>query len=398
MMHTRLLLLAALIALLVDAAIALAPERSNAGAAASCDPARPHDAGDFNETIDSGGLTREYLLHIPPAYNGTDPLPLVLNLHGLGGNAHQQANYTGLPAKADVEGFITVAPLGTASGSFAIPHWNFTMLEQFVDDSVPNDVAFLNDLLDALETQLCIDTARVYSTGMSNGAMMSVRLACELSHRIAAIAPVAGVYYPPWSPDLQAEPPCNATRPIPIVAFHGTSDPIVPYQGGALGLEGLDFDTRHVENEVLPDWAAHNGCDPTPVASQVSASVRLIEFSNCDGGADVRLYAVEGGGHTWPDSATALPESIVGPTTHEINATDLLWAFFESHALAAEQAPAPTATAVVPGPTATVGGLPSTGGKDDGETNVALWVGVAIGVVGALGGAAVLTRRFFVRR
>lgn len=387
-----------LTAVFVGAAAAFAPERSHA--AATCDPARPHNPGDFNETIDSGGLTREYLLHIPPAYNGADALPLVLNLHGLGGNAQQQANYTGLPAKADAEGFITVAPQGTATGGFGLPHWNFTMLEQFADPRVPNDVAFLSDLLDTLQAQLCIDAARIYSTGLSNGALMSVRLACNLSERIAAIAPVAGVYYPPWSPALQAEPPCASNRPIPVIAFHGTDDPVIPYEGGALGLEGLDLVTRHIEHEVLPDWAEHNGCDPTPVQSRVTEHVRLIEFSNCDGGADVQLYAVEGGGHTWPDAAGTLPEAIVGTTTREINANELLWAFFEAHPLPAPPAPTPSSIAPpasTPTRTATAAALPTTGGLDNDEPNAPLWVGIAIGSAVALGGAALLARRLLVR-
>lgn len=356
---------------------ALAPAPSTAaGAPVSCDPARPHAAGDFNEAIDSGGLTREYLLHVPPSYSGGEAVPLVLNLHGLGSNASQQASYTGLPAKADEAGFLLVMPQGLASANIGVPHWNFTALEQFIDPTMADDVAYVSDLLDTLEAQICIDTSRVYSTGMSNGAMMSVRLACDLSNRIAAVAPVAGVYFPPWSNDLAAEPGCDTTRPVSVVAFHGTDDPIVLFEGGPLGLN-FPFATRHVENAYLPEWAAHNGCDATPAGSQVSQNVRLVRYEGCDEGSEVQLYVVEGGGHTWPDSAGFLPEELLGVTTREINANDLIWEFFESRALPATQAPA---TAPAAQPTATVAALPTTGSAGDGGgTNVAIWAAVAAG-------------------
>ncbi|MGB2695740.1 MAG: PHB depolymerase family esterase [Dehalococcoidia bacterium] len=379
----------------ITAAIVATPTRTSVGSASACNPALTHASGDFNETVASGGLTRNYILHVPPSYIGSDAVPLVLNIHGLGGNPTQQAGYTGLPAKADAEGFITVAPLGTSTGGFGVPHWNFTTIEPYADPSVPDDVAFISDLLDKLEAQLCIDATRVYSTGLSNGAMMSVRLACNLSDRIAAIAPVAGAYYPPFSPDIAAEPPCNSTRPVSIIAFHGTDDPIILFEGGPIGISGIGLSTRHIESEVMPDWAAHNGCDPTPVISQASANVRLIEYGNCDDGVVVQLYAVEGGGHTWPDAAGALPESIVGATTTEINANDLLWDFFQAHTLPAVQAPAPSATA----PAATVSSLPTTGSNSDSSgMNVGIVIGIVVASTVALGGAAWAGRRLITRR
>ena len=301
-----------------------------------CDPARPQAAGDFDQTIDSGGLTRRYILHIPPSYSdtgGADATPLVLLLHGSDGNAKEIAGYTGLPAKADRAGFIAVMP--------QTPEhlWNFTTLG--LEPGDPDDVAFIDDLLDALEAELCIDSARVFSTGFSAGAHMSVRLACDLSDRIAAIAPVAGVYFPPFSPLHIPEPGCLSTQPVPVIAFHGTADMIVPFEGGE-----RFGGRRSIDDEHMPGWAAHNGCASVPMEEQVTQNVRLVRYEECDEGATVELYAIDGGGHQWADPTFDLPLPNFGTVTHEISANDLMWDFFEAHPLSAapEAATAPTAT------------------------------------------------------
>lgn len=317
--------IAALIAIMLASTHIEATKLRSAPAGATCSPALPHASGDFDQSVQSGGLERDYILHVPPSYDGTAPAPLVLNLHGLGSYAEQQAGYSELPAKADDEGFILVTPNGTVTEFFTSRHWNFLT---GIPES-PDDVAFIDDLLDALEAQLCIDSSRVFSTGISNGAMMSVRLACDLSDRIAAIAPVSGLYYPPWSPDLAIEPGCNPVRPVPVIAFHGTDDPIVPYQGGPLAIVGLEFELSGVEDEVLPAWAEHNGCSSGPSTQQVTEHVAAISFDGCYAGASVQLYRVEGGGHLWP-GADDLPGDDLND---EISASDLLWAFFEEHPL-----------------------------------------------------------------
>ncbi len=303
-----------------------------------CSPARSHASGDSDETIVSGGLTREYILHVPPSYNGTDASPLVFNFHGLGSSDVQQAGYSGLNAKADAAGFITVAPQGLSTESLSQAHWNISLAPPETNE--PDDVGFVEDLLDSLESELCIDSARVYSTGMSNGAQMSVRLACSLSDRIAAIAPVAGGYWPPLSDDIPEPAGCaSMTRPVPVIAFHGSADTIVPFDGG-LGTLGLNF--RLSIEDAIAEWAASNGCDGVPQEAQAAPGVRLVSYLGCDESALVELYVVEdadgdgpnteGGGHTWPDAA--LDISTLGATTHEISANDLMWDFFIAHPLA----------------------------------------------------------------
>ena len=181
----------------------------------------------------------------------------------------------------------------------------------------------------ALEAELCIDSARVFSTGISNGGQLSVRLACDLSDRIAAIAPVAGLYFPPFASDIP-EPGCLSTRPVPVIAFHGTADMIVLFEGGD---DFLGHRQRSIEDEIMPDWAAHNGCASVPMEEQVTQNVRLVRYEECDEGATVELYAIDGGGHQWSDATFDRTLPRTGSTTHEISANDLMWDFFQVHPL-----------------------------------------------------------------
>ncbi len=273
---------------------------------APCASARPHTAGDETVTLQSGGVDRTYILHVPKSYDGAHEVPLVVNLHGFGSNARQQAIYSGLPAKGDTEGFITVTPNGTGTPQ----RWAL---------GGGTDIDFIRDLLDSLEAQLCIDPARVYAAGISNGSGFAQQLACAMSDRIAAVGAVAAMVFP-----LR----CAGTRPMPIIAFHGTDDPCVPYGGGTSKC-GLMLPIPAVE-DAARDWAKHNNCDPAPANADASANVRTISYIGCQDDAFVVLVVVEGGGHTWPGSID-VPR--LGATTHEINATDQMWRFFAAHPL-----------------------------------------------------------------
>jgi len=302
----RAIALVAAFALLLAALVLTGAGTPRAQAAgATCSPARPHASGDFNETIMSGSLQRTYILHVPASYTGAKAVPVLFNLHGYGSTAAAQSFYSGLSQKSDEAGFILISP--QAAGSPA--HWNITLLEPV------DDVGFIREVLDAFEAQLCIDPARVYSAGMSNGAAMSARLGCSLSDRIVAVAPVSGVYFPAG---------CSSTRPVPVIAFHGTADPIAPYNGG-ITPQGFPFPP--VETSIA-SWAQFNGCTSGPVESQVTQNVRLKRYNDCNEGATVELYIIDGGGHTWPDATIDLPVGTYGPTTHEISANDLMWEFF----------------------------------------------------------------------
>ncbi len=396
-MRARLLLPLALTALagtlLVWLAGGAGPLQAQSATTEGCDPARQHDAGDFDQTIESGGLTREYILHVPPTYNGSDPVPVVLLFHGLGQGNDNVHEYTKLYELADAEGFILAVPQGTIDSILPTLHWNFLVFFQDIDPNAADDVAFVGDLLDTLEADLCVDPARVFSTGISNGAMMSVRLGCDLSDRIASIAPVAGLYYPPFSPDLAIEPPCSGTRPVPVIAFHGTADDTVPYDGGPLGLD-IPVSVRSIEGEVLPDWATHNGCAGAPETSVVTDHVDVIRYGGCAEGATVELYRIEGGQHIWPgadEQFTPDPDP-----ADEISANDVLWEFFQAHPMVQAAPPTPTATTgPTPAATGTVQAvaLPSTGGRRGARSGDGrVWQAALLAGAGALGAAAWLVR------
>lgn len=309
-----LIVLTALVLHLSDGGTALAANAPN------CNPTRPHASGAFDRTIDSGSLTREYVLHIPTSYDGTAAVPLLFNLHAFASNPPLQDVWSEWPLKGEEEGFIVVTPKGTPESGGVALHWNASQLPA----PEPDDVAFLSELLTELESQLCVDASRVYSSGLSNGAFMSSQLACSIPDRIAAIGPVAGASF---------FNDCSSV-PVPIIAFHGTDDPVVSFEP--------------VAGTVIPAWATHNGCTSLTVQDPLpgTTGVRLESHGGCSDGASVDFYVVfdadqvtpgdQGGGHTWPGSGFVLSpglEAIVGLQTQEISANDLMWDFFLAHPL-----------------------------------------------------------------
>ena len=377
--RVRWTLLAIALTAVVVAVVWAGPGSTSAQEPSSCDPARPHDAGTFaDQTITtSDEREREYILHVPPSYTGAESLPLVFNFHGLGGDAARTADYTALPAKADEEGFLLVMPQGRSTELIEARHWNNVMF----GGPEANDVAFIAELLDALETQLCVDPARIFAAGNSNGAQMTVRLACSLSERIAAVAPISGVYFPPMAAELPEAAGCPLTRPVPLIATYGTADTTIPFDGGPLGPSaGLDLTFRDVDDAILPEWAAANGCDSVPTEGPVTENVRVIRYQGCDQGATVELYVIEGGAHVWPGAEDRDEPDV----NDEISANDLLWDFFVAHPFVAAPEPAPTAEA----DQALAGPASGTGPASD-DAAVAVWlIAVLAAAAVALGGAA----------
>lgn len=261
-------------------------------------------AGKSNATIQSGGVTRTYQLGVPSGLSA--PAPLVFNLHGFGSNANEQAVYTGLTDRGIEAGMIVVTPDGSGNPQ----HWNYIPAA-----GEPDDYLFVTDMLDTISTSGCVDATRVYATGISAGSAMSAFLACRLHGRLAAVALVAATVQPVGCPD--------GTR-MPVLAFHGTADPLVPYQGGSLG--GLPVKPAE---EAIADWAAADGCQTTPTSTAVASDVTLLDFPGCPDGLAVQLYRIEDGGHTWPDGIIDLPQ--YGNTTRSISATALILSFFAAH-------------------------------------------------------------------
>ena len=274
---------------------------------------------------------RWFLLTTPDDIDQDTPLPLVLDFHGLSEGAEVHARMTELPKYGQEHGFIVVSPQGTG-----------TPVKWAVDPDIEAnaDLQYTQDLLDQLEAELCIDTSRVYSTGLSNGAFMSSVLACTMADRFAAVAPVAGLIRPES---------CDPSRPVPVLAMHGTADPILLFNGGVgerlnnvLG-GGKISDSVPADEKPIPEaaldglgypaaaneWALGNGCTGDPVDEDLSASV-IERTWDCPPDGVVEFLVIEGGGHTWPGSEFSNKlENIMGPTDMDTNANDLIWQFFQ---------------------------------------------------------------------
>ncbi len=264
-----------------------------------CSSSAPKPPTDQTRTITHQGRQRTFNVHIPPSYNG-NPTVVVFNFHGYTQSAAQQASLSKMTPKADREGFIVVYPQGISNSWNAGSSCCGTAQSQNIDD-----VGFVNAMIDNLVADICIDQNRIYSTGMSNGAMLSHRLACELSNKIAAIGPVAGRI------DVQN---CNPSRPVSVMHFHGTDDPLVPY-GAA--------------QDTIQNWATRNSCQGQPVTTYSKGDSKCETYQNCAQGTEVTLCTVGGGGHAWPGGAP-VP---IGKTTRDLNATDAMWDFFKRHPL-----------------------------------------------------------------
>jgi polyhydroxybutyrate depolymerase len=248
-------------------------------------------------TLESGGLPRSYRVYVPTEA-GSGPLPLVLAFHGLGGSGIQLERATGLTEVAEREKFAVVYP----DGYGAPRSWRIRGTSEIFPSEV-NDVQFVDDLLEALSRDLCFDESRVYATGHSNGAFMSSVLACERPDTFAAIAPVAGLFYPA----------ARCDELVPTLAFHSTDDRVVPF------LEGLIFGSLAYDGPraYLAEWAETGGCSPIPYPSPLG-SASIEGWDGCTNGAVASLVVIDGGDHGWPVAAT-----------HGVSASDEAWAFFE---------------------------------------------------------------------
>ena len=268
------------------------PER-----APTCDPGPP---GTREVTVGK----RSFLLHVPTDFR--NPSPVVFTFHGRGSNAQQQLLLTGFEQVAEEGRFLVVAPQAIGG------RWQFG----------GRDAAYLRAVGAAVP---CVDPTRVYASGMSMGSAMTFALACAPERKFAAFGGVALTLY---------EPQCAATPPAPIIYFHGTADQVVPFRGGQPQGEDVDLPAVPV---AMAEWAEHNGCTADTV-QKAGKDVTLREWTDCDAGADVEYYRVRGGGHTWPGTAEFIADAIapqLGKTTQSVDASRLMWEFFEDYQLPA---------------------------------------------------------------
>lgn len=280
-------------------------------ASPGCGDTTPQHPGTSRDhDIRSGGLDRSYRLHLPENYDTTRPWPVVLAFHGRGNDAVRTERFSKLSTLPAV----VVYPNGVVGlGDGDRQAW------QGAPYSAPgvDDVTFTADLLDRLERELCIDTGRVYATGKSNGAGFTGLLACRMSGRITAVAPVAGAFYP------GTREKCDPSRPVPVIEFHGTGDTTIPYAGD------IDRELPAVTDWVS-GWAKRDGCRAGPTVRRIEPDIAFTRYAGCDGGAAVRHVAVAGGGHTWPGADSY---SGGGYTTQTIEAHEVLWHFVHRYRL-----------------------------------------------------------------
>ncbi len=315
-------------------------------------------AGDITEGTQSfsffhDGLLRRYRLFVPPGARVGRPLPLVLALHGGGGNATLAESFFGLNPLAKKENFFVAYPEGSGRAVFGkvLGTWNAGSCCGPAHEKNVDDVGFLDRLIDEIARRFPVDRRRIYVTGMSNGAMMAYRLACALSEKIAAIAPVGAV---------GGFTDCQPTRPVPTLHIHGLRDPCAPYAGCQacvscvgrfLRALGLPIRPKTGQGPPVPEfinaWRQRNGCEGRFRERRESGGAICRDYIGCR--ADVTLCAVPGLGHVWPGrDSYALPacqrrpggyvcrkwQDIVGPLKPDFPANDIIWRFFRKHALA----------------------------------------------------------------
>jgi len=267
-----------------------------------------------NGILVSSGERRSYLLYVPARYDPSKPTPLVITIHGFAQWPAHQMRISHWNDLADEYGFIVVYPSGTRFPK----RWRTRGMPGSELDPT-KDLTFLADLIDKIEADYNIDSNRIYVNGLSNGGGMAFLLACELSDRIAAVGAVAGAFPISWEW-------CQPSRPMPMMIFHGTKDPIVPFLGGRYrGKDAFPAIAEWVETLVC-----RYGCSETRIELLSSGSVKGFQYVG--GLADIVFYIITNGGHTWP-GGEPLPLWITGYTNNDIDATRTLWKFFQDHAL-----------------------------------------------------------------
>jgi len=280
--------------------------------------ARHASADDQSATLEFGGLSRTYAVHVPPGH----PTGLVMNLHGGASTGSAQERLTNFDAVADADGFAVVYPDGIDR------NWADGRGASEPDRRGVDDVGFLAALADKLRSQYGIDPGHVFATGMSNGGFMANRLACDRTDLFAAVAPVSGT--------LGSNVACNPSRPVGVLEVHGTADPIVPFDGGSMrgrgGASEIVSAPAMVQRRRTGDGCSGEPADDTLPGAGDGTVVHRFTSAPCAAGAAVVFYQVDGGGHTWPDGPQYLPKAVIGPTTRAFSASEAIGQFFVAHA------------------------------------------------------------------
>lgn len=280
-------------------------------------------SGEYVYKIKHNETNRFYKIHVPKKYNSKLPTPLLLAFHGGGGDMNIQSTdeYYRLISKSDTEGFIVVFPNGISpfkSGKIAT--WNAGKCCGGARDKNVDDVSFIKQVVKNVSQQLNIDSKKIFATGMSNGGMISYRLACELSDTFKAIAAVAGT---------DNTMSCKPSTAVSILHIHAKDDDHVLFNGGA-GANAFKDRTQINEFVSVPDtinkWVKLNSCSTKPVRVLEKSGAYCDEYSNCKNNSKVKLCVTETGGHSWPGGKK--PRNVGGVPTKAISATNIIWDFF----------------------------------------------------------------------
>ena len=293
--------------------------------------------GDHFFSFEDQGVTRQYYVYMPFCYDGSQPVPLVLNFHGGGGSAEGHRDMTGMDTVAEKECFAVAYPRGLRTDADTKRKfkrfWNVPNGPAGVYNSDPlitrmDDAVFVNQMIDDITSKFRIDKNRIYATGLSNGGVLSHELACQLSEHIAAISSVSGPF---WSYPQT----CQPKRPVPFMYFHGTADVCAPYEGGPAGCEAKIAGSGRVfisAQETVDIWRGKNNCVDQSEITYQNGDVTCRTYSRCAEGSEVVFCSIDGGGHTWPGGkGYKIPGFDIGPVTKDINASDAMWEFFERH-------------------------------------------------------------------
>ena len=284
--------------------------------------AYPAVAGEaVSDTIDVNGVTRTYLLYVPPGQNGKR-LPAFILMHGSGSTDVQQERYSDFDAFAQAHGLVVMYPQGIDK------HWNDGRV--IGHESMADDIGFMKAMLAQVTAQGLIDPKRVYAAGISNGGFMAQHMACVMPDALAGIAVVAATQ--------PVDAACPSARPMPVIFFHGTADKFVPFNGGPIAPQFGNRGTALSNAQAVAIWQKRNGCGAatrTQVpAKDASDPMRVtVENYSCPAGRGLENVIVQDGGHTWPGAHQGwLVTRILGPVTDNINANDTMWSFFQSQA------------------------------------------------------------------
>lgn len=271
----------------------------------------------INASLNIDGISRPYLLILPPNYydDDTTSFSLVVGLHGTGGSASQFDRDYGLTQNTKSSNSIVVYPEGVErEGRFKVRTWNAGWCCDYALENNIDDVGFIGELIDILISNYRVNAKQVYLAGMSNGGMLAYRIACELPGKIAAIATV--------SCSMVVTLPCNPDQSIPVLHIHSALDTKIPYEGG-IGIGGYYFPPI---DSVLNVWSGINQCNVQEEILVDNSFYRLTRWSACNSSVAIECYLTKDGGHSWPGGLRPRPNA--DAPSAAINATDIIWDFF----------------------------------------------------------------------